>query len=165
MRLIDQQYLKTPFYGSRSMRNHLRVLGYKLNRKRIQRLMRIMGLQAIYPQTQNQLAASRSQDLSLFAQRPENRASQPGLGYRYHLHSDDPRFYVLGGDHDCYSRKVLFWRISNTLETDFCVEALQEVMARYGRPGVFITDQGAQFTSSQFTGFLESQDYQHRRSR
>jgi len=155
MRLIDEQYLKTPTWGSRSMRNYLRRLGYKINRKRIQRLMRLMGLEAIYPKPRT------SQP------HPEHKI------YPYLLRGIDINwpnmvwttdityipmnrgFMYLVAVMDWYSRKVLSWRLSNTMEADFCVEAVAEAIKRYGRPEIFNTDQGAQFTSKAFTGLLK----------
>ena len=155
MRLIDEQYLKTPTWGTRSMRNYLRRLGYKINRKRVQRLMRLMGLEAIYPKPKT----SRPH--------PENKI------YPYLLRGmkiDRPNqvwatdityipmnrgFMYLVAVMDWHSRKVLSWRVSNTLEADFCVEALTEAIDRYGAPDIFNTDQGAQFTSEAFTRVLK----------
>ena len=155
MRLIDEQYLKTPTWGSRSMRNHLRRLGYKINRKRVQRLMRIMGLEAIYPKPKT----SRPH--------PEHKI------YPYLLRGmkiDQPNqvwaadityipmnrgFMYLVAVMDWHSRKVLSWRVSNTMEADFCVEAVAEAIGRYGAPEIFNTDQGSQFTSKAFTGTLK----------
>jgi putative transposase len=155
MRWIDEQYLKTPFYGSRSMTRHLRRLGYKVNRKRIQRLMRLMGLEAIYP-------------------KPKTSKPHPDHKiYPYLLRDlviDHPNqvwaadityipmargFMFLVAVMDWYSRKVLSFRLSNTLDTDFCLEALEEALQTYGSPEIFNTDQGAQFTSRAFTGLLE----------
>ena len=155
MRLIDEQYLKTPSWGSRSMRNHLRRLGYKVNRKRIQRLMRNMGLEAIYPKPRT----SRPH--------PEHKV------YPYLLRNlaiDHPNqvwaadityipmsrgFMYLVAVMDWHSRKVLSWRVSNSLDSDFCVEALKDALSRYGTPEIFNTDQGAQFTSQGFTDVLK----------
>jgi putative transposase len=144
MRLIDEQYLKSPCWGSRSMRNYLRRLGYKVNRKRVQRLMRIMGLEAIYPKPKT----SRPH--------PEHKV------YPYLLRNltiDHPNhvwtadityipmsrgFMYLVAVMDWHSRKVLSWRVSNSLDSNFCVQALSEALGRYGRPEIFNTDQGAQ---------------------
>lgn len=160
MRLIDEQFLKTPTWGSRSMRNHLRRLGYKVNRKRIQRLMRIMGLDPIYP-------------------RPRTSRPHPDHKvYPYLLRGmtiDRPNqvwaadityipmsrgFMYLVAVMDWHSRKVLSWRVSNTLESEFCIEALEQALRRYGKPEIFNTDQGAQFTSRGFVGLLESNGIQ-----
>lgn len=155
MELIDKQYLKTPTWGSRSMRNHLRRLGYKINRKRIQRLMRLMGLEAIYP---------------------KRMTSRPHPGHKVYpyllrnLKIDHPNqvwtadityipmargFMYLVAVMDWNSRKVLSWRLSNTLDTDFCVETLEDAINRFGAPDIFNTDQGAQFTSKPFTDLLK----------
>jgi putative transposase len=153
MRLIDEQYLRTPFYGSRSMTRHLRRLGYRVNRKRVQRLMRLMGLEAIYPKPKT------SQP------HPEHKI------YPYLLRDlviDHPNqvwaadityipmargFMFLVAVMDWYSRKVLSFKLSNTLDTDFCLEAVEEAIR--GPPEIFNTDQGTQFTSRAFTGLLE----------
>ena len=156
MRRIDEQYLKTPCWGSRSMRNHLRRLGYAINRKRVQRLMRLMGLEAIYPKP---------------------RTSRPHPDHKIHpyllrdLTIDRPNqvwaadityipmqrgFMYLVAVMDWYSRKVLSFRVSNTLDADFCLEALDEALVCYGVPEIFNTDQGAQFTSQAFTDRLKA---------
>jgi putative transposase len=160
MRLIDAQYLRTPTWGSRSMRNHLRRLGYKINRKRLQRYMRLMGLEAIYPKPRT----SRPH--------PEHKI------YPYLLRNlsiDHPNqvwtadityipmnrgFMYLVAVMDWHSRKVLSWRVSNTMEADFCVEAVQEAIRRYGSPDIFNTDQGSQFTSKSFTDLLKDHGIQ-----
>jgi putative transposase len=160
MRLIDEQYLKNPSWGTRSMRNYLRRQGYKVNRKRVQRLMRLMGIEAIYP-------------------KPKTSRPHPGHKvYPYLLRNlsiDRPNqvwaadvtyipmargFMYLAVVMDWYSRKVLSWQLSNTLEADFCVEALEDALLRHGRPEIFNTDQGAQFTSQAFTGLLKSHEIQ-----
>jgi len=158
MRLIDEQYLKTPSWGSRSMRNHLHRMGYKINRKRVQRLMRLMGLEAIYPKPKT----SRPH--------PEHKV------YPYLLRNlkiDRPNqvwtadityipmsrgFMYLVAVMDWHSRKVLSWRVSNTLDTDFCIRAGEDAISRFGAPEIFNTDQGAQFTSDAFTSLLKDHD-------
>jgi putative transposase len=158
MRLIDEQYLKTPYYGNRSMARHFRRQGRPVNRKRIQRLMRLMGIEAVYPKPHT----SRPH--------PQHRI------YPYLLRGlgiDHPNqvwaadityvgmsrgFMYLVAIMDWHSRKVLSWRLSNTLDSDFCVQALQEALSRHGRPSIFNTDQGAQFTSSAFTQVLTEHD-------
>jgi len=155
MRLIDQQYLKTPTWGSRSMRTHLRRLGYKVNRKRVQRLMRVMGLEAIYPKPrtsrpypEHKIYPYLLRDLNI--DRP-NQVWAADITYIPMSRG----FMYLVAVMDWHSRKVLSWRLSNTMETNFCVEALQEAIERYGRPEIFNTDQGAQFTSETFTKVLK----------
>jgi putative transposase len=156
MKLIDRQYLSTPFYGARRMAVWLGKAGHEVNRKRIRRLMRVMGLSAIY-------------------RRP--RTSKPAAGHKIHpyllrgMEITQPNqvwaadityipmargFLYLVVVMDWYSRYVLSWRLSNTLDADFCLEALREALQK-GRPEIFNTDQGGQFTSEEFTGLLESQ--------
>jgi putative transposase len=155
MRLIDEQYLKTPCWGSRSMRNHLRRLGYKVNRKRVQRLMRIMGLEAIYPKPSTSRPHPQHKLYpyllrGLVIERP-NQVWTADITYI----PMNRGFMYLVAVMDWLSRKVLSWRVSNTLDTDFCVEAVEEAIGRYGAPELFNTDQGAQFTSQAFTGLLK----------
>lgn len=155
MRLIDEQYLKTPCWGSRSMRNHLRRLGYKVNRKRVQRLMRIMGLEAIYPKPrtsrrnlQHKVYPYLLRDLTV------DRPDQVWAADITYVPMKRGYMYLVAVM-DWYSRKILSWRVSNTLDSDFCVDALKEALSRYGRPEIFNTDQGAQFTSRAFTNVLK----------
>ena len=160
MRLIDEQYLKTPSWGSRSMRNHLRRLGYKINRKRVQRLMRLMGLEAIYPKprTSRPHPAHKVYPYllrNMVVERP-NQVWAADITYI----PMNRGFMYLVAVMDWHSRKILSWRISNTLDTDFCVEAVEEALSRYGVPEIFNTDQGAQFTSNEFTSLLKSHKVQ-----
>ena len=148
MRRIDEQYLKTPFYGSRKMAELLNV-----NRERVQRLMRLMGLEAIYP---------------------KRRTTRPGAGHKIypyllrdvaitgpdHVWSTDITylplrhgFLYLVAVIDWYSRFVLSWRLSNTMDGLFCLEALDEALA-ISQPKIFNSDQGAQFTAQTFTSRL-----------
>jgi putative transposase len=160
MRLIDEQYLKTPTWGSRSMRNHLRRLGYKINRKRVQRLMRLMGLEAIYPRPKTSRPHPEHKIYpyllgKLGIERP-NQVWAADITYIPMSRG----FMYLVAVMDWHSRKVLSWRVSNTLDADFCVEALQEAISRYGTPEIFNTDQGAQFTSKAFTHVLKDNGIQ-----
>ena len=150
MRRIDEQYLRTPFFGSRKM---AQVLGF--NRKRLQRLMRLMGIEAVYPR---------------------RRTTRPAVGHKIypyllrgvaitrpdHVWSTDITyvpmrhgFLYLVAVMDWYSRYVLSWRLSNTLEGTFCLEALEEALA-VTTPEIFNSDQGSQFTATAFTSCLES---------
>lgn len=158
MRLIDEQYLKTPTWGSRSMRNHLRRLGYKVNRKRVQRLMRLMGLEAIYPKPKTSRPHPEHKIYpyllrNLNIERP-NQVWTADITYIPMNHA----FMYLVAVMDWYSRKVMSWRVSNTMEADFCVEAVEDAIERFSEPEIFNTDQGAQFTSNAFTGLLEKHD-------
>jgi putative transposase len=154
MRVIDRLYLKRPFYGAPRITDWLRALGYRVNHKRVERLMRVMGLQAtlpgphtsqphpehvIYPYLLRDLKVERPNQVwgADITYVPMRR------GYLYLV-------AVL----DWFSRYVLAWELSNTLEAAFCVEALERALCQ-GRPDIFNTDQGSQFTAAQFTGCLE----------
>jgi putative transposase len=157
MRIIDKQYLKTPVYGSRSMRNYLQRLGYRtINRKRVQRLMRLMGLEAIYPKpkTSRPHPAHKIYPYLLRGLKI-NRPNQVWAADITYIPLERGFMYLVAVM-DWYSRKVLSWRVSNTLETDFCVEALKDAIHRHGRPEIFNTDQGSQFTSEDFTNELKA---------
>ena len=134
MRLIDEQYLKTPFYGSRSMARHFRRQGRKVNRKRIQRLMRLMGIEAVYPKPhtsrphpEHRIYPYLLRDMSI--DHP-NQVWAADITYV----PMDRGFIYLVAVMDWHSRKILSWRLSNTLESDFCVQALQEALSHYGKP-------------------------------
>jgi putative transposase len=155
LRRIDEIHLELPYYGSRRIRDQLRRDGYNVNRKKVRRLMDLLGIFALYP---------------------KRRTSQPGSGHQIFpyllrdLSIERPNqvwcadicyipmakgFLYLVAVMDWYSRKVLAWRLSNTLDTDFCVDALEEALRLYGPPEIFNTDQGAQFTSDAFTSRLK----------
>lgn len=156
MRLIDEQYLKTPFYGTRSMRNYLRRLGYKINRKRVQRLMRLMGIEAVYPKPKTSSPHPEHKIYPyLLKGLPIERPNQVWAADITYIPM--PRgFMYLVAVMDWHSRKTLSWRLSNTLDADFCTAALEEAIRLYGCPEIFNTDQGSQFTSEAFTGILKS---------
>ena len=155
LRVIDEQFLETPFYGSQQMTRWLRRQGDTVSRKRVRRLMRRLGVHAV-------------------CQRPRTSQSHPGHRiYPYllrDLHITQPNhvwctdvtyiplqrgFLYLVAVMDWASRTVLSWRLSNTLEANFCVEALHEALERYGPPAIFNSDQGSQFTSVEFTDVLK----------
>jgi putative transposase len=155
MRLIDQQYLETPWYGARQMTRHLRREGHAVNRKRIARLMRLMGLSAIYqkpntskPHPQHKVYPYLLRGLTI--DRP-NQVWCADISYIPLRRG----FLYLVAIMDWASRKVLSWRLSNTMDADFCVAALEEALGRYGTPEIFNTDQGSQFTSDAFTQVLK----------
>ena len=158
MRRMDELYVAAPFYGSRRMAAVLRSDGLMVNRKRVRRLMRVMGLEAIY-------------------QKPNTSRAHPGHKvYPYLLRGlivDRPNqvwcadityipmakgFVYLVAVMDWFSRRALAWRLSITMDSDFCVEALAEAMDRHGRPEIFNTDQGVQFTSAAFVDELVRRD-------
>jgi putative transposase len=158
MRQIDEQYLRTPFYGSRSMKRHFRRLGQKVNRKRIQRLMRLMGIEAVYPKPhtsrphpEHRVYPYLLRDLNV--ERP-NQVWAADITYVPMSRG----FMYLVAVMDWHSRKILSWRVSNTLDSEFCIQALREALERYGKPEIFNTDQGAQFTSIAFTQVLKDHD-------
>lgn len=156
MKLIDQQFMDTPCYGARQMARHLRRQGYCVNRKRVRRLMQRMGLMAIYQKPKTS------------APHPEHRV------YPYLLKGIEIKepnqvwcadvtyipmrrgFLYLVAVLDWYSRKILSWRLSSTLDAEFCVAAVEDALAKYGTPRIFNTDQGSQFTSLAFTRALKN---------
>ena len=154
MRLIDEQYTNTPFYGWPRMTACLRSQGYAVNHKRVQRLMRKMGLQAIYPKRRTTVAAQGQKVYpyllrNLVIVRP-NQVWAADITYIPVLRG----FSYLVAIMDWYSRYVVAWQLSNTLDGYFCLEALEQALAQ-GQPDIFNTDQGAQFTAQEFTSRLE----------
>jgi putative transposase len=155
MRMIDAQYTKTPFYGYPKMTAHLRRLGYAINPKRVRRLMRLMGLQAVYPKPRTTVATQAHPVYpyllrGLSITRP-NQVWCADITYVPMCHG----FMYLVAILDWFSRYVIAWRLSNTLDGTFCLEALQMALA-LGQPDIFNTDQGAQFTARPFTQCLET---------
>ena len=155
MRLIDEEYMRHPFFGSRKMRIYLNRLGHKVNRKRVQRLMRRMGIESIAPKP---------------------NTSRPGKGHKVYpyllknLDINKPNqvwctdityirlqggFVYLTAVMDWHSRYVLSWEVSVTMDDAFCVNALKSAIRRHGVPDIFNTDQGSQYTGNAFTGVLK----------
>src|SRR5438045_5427017 len=155
MALIDRQYLARPYYGSRRMVAWLAIQGHLVNRKRVQRLMRVMGLVAVYqrPNTSKSATAHKVYPYLLGGLSIE-RVNQVWCSDITYIPMAKGFLYLVV-IMDWHSRAVLAWRLSNTLGADFCVEALEEALSRYGRPEIFNTDQGSQFTSDDFTGTLK----------
>jgi putative transposase len=154
MNIIDKQYTKTPYYGTRRMSDYLRMIGHNVDRKRVRRLYKLMGLVAIYP---------------------KRNLSKPGEGHKIYpyllkgLTIDHPNqvwesdityirmqhgFMYLVAIIDVYSRFVVAWSISNSLDVGFCVDTLERAIRTHGKPEIFNTDQGAQFTAHAFTKVL-----------
>jgi putative transposase len=154
LELIDEQYTLRPFYGSRRMVIHLRKQGYAVNRKRVQRLMRVLGLAGMAPGP----ATSRAHPahkvypylLRGLAIVRANQVWSTDITYVRLAHG----FAYLVVVMDWYSRRVLAWRLSNSLEAGFCVDCLEDALRVYGQPEIFNSDQGVQFTSEAFTGVL-----------
>ena len=158
MRRIDELFLKYPFYGSRQMVRQLRRQGNCVGRHRVRRLMRLMGLEAIYqaPRTSAPHPAHRVYPYLLKGM----AIDRPNQVWCADITSIPVQrgFLYLVAIMDWATRHVLSWRLSNTMDAGFCVEALNEALARYGRPEIFNTDQGSQFTSFDFTGTLGDAD-------
>lgn len=157
MKLIDEIHLKHPFMGSRSIRDQLQDMGHQVGRQHVSTLMKKMGIAAIYrkprlskPHPDHKVYPYLLRNLDI------NRANQVWAADITYIPMARGFCYLVA-IMDWASRKVLAWRLSNTLDTSFCVEALQEALAVYGTPEIFNTDQGSQFTSDVFTGILESQ--------
>jgi len=154
MRLIDEQYTKTPFYGIRRITTALRRLGCLVNHKRIARLMRLMGLEAIYPKPRLSKACKEQRKYPYLLRGlpivSQNQVWSTDITY-IRLRSG---FVYLAAIIDWFSRYVVSWALSNTLDADFCVDMLEHAL-KINRPEIFNSDQGTQFTSSDFTGILE----------
>lgn len=157
MRRIDEQYLKTPFYGSRRMVVSLESKGFSVNRKRVQNLMRLMGIEAIYPK-QRLSVANKEHKIYPYLLRDLNilRPNQVWATDITYIRLNRGFAYLVAVM-DWYSRYVLSWELSLTLETDFCLEALRNAL-KQGKPEIFNTDQGCQFTSEAFTGALKAEE-------
>jgi putative transposase len=156
LKLIDAQYLETPCYGSRKMREHLLRLGFCINRKRVQRLMQKLGLEAIYPKPHLSQPHPEHQVYPyLLRGVAVTRVNQVWSTDITYLPVLKGHFYLVAVM-DWFSRKVLSWRISNTLDVEFCLWALQAALAEYGAPEIFNSDQGSQFTSKAFTDCLKA---------
>jgi putative transposase len=154
MRKIDEQYTQTPFYGIRRMTAWLRQQGYAVNHKRVGRLLRLMGLEALYPKPRLSVpGAVEKRYPYLLRGRPitaVNEVWSTDITYVRMQHG----FLYLVAVLDWYSRYVLAWELSNTLDTGFCLTALESALA-HGQPTIFNTDQGVQFTSAAYTRRLE----------
>jgi putative transposase len=155
MRRIDELFLKYPFYGSRQMARQLRREGIPAGRHRVRRLMRLMGLEAIYqaPKTSTPHPGHRIYPY-LLRGLTVDRADHVWCADITYIPVRRGFLYLIA-IMDWATRHVLAWRLSNTMDAGFCVEALCEAMARYGKPEIFNTDQGSQFTSLDFTGVLK----------
>jgi putative transposase len=154
LRLIDAEYTRRPFYGSRKMVVYLKTQGYVVNRKRAQRLMRQLGLAGMAPGPATRQPHPRHKLYSYLLRGAEvvrpNQVWSTDITYIRLARG----FVYLVAVIDWYSRKVLGWRLSNSLEAVFCVDCLEDALRTYGKPEVFNSDQGAQFTSEAFTGVL-----------
>lgn len=155
MEIIDKQFLDTPWYGSRQMARHMQRQGHKCGRHRVRRLMRLMRLVPIFqePNTSKKHPAHKIYPY-LLKGLAITRPNQVWCADITYIRMERGFLYLVA-IMDWYSRKVLAWRLSNTLEADFCVAALKEALATYGPPEIFNTDQGSQFTSSDWIDELK----------
>ena len=158
LELIDAEYTRHPFYGSRKIKHYLRGSGYKINRKRVQRLMGILGLAGMAPgpntsrpHPQHKVYPYLLRGVNVI--RP-NQVWSTDITYIRLARG----FVYLVAVIDWYSRRVLAWRLSNTLDSGFCVDCLVQALQAHGTPEIFNTDQGCQFTSDIFTGVLKAHD-------
>jgi putative transposase len=156
MRRIDKLHMQYPFAGSRMMRDFLKQEGCKVGRRHVRTLMRKMGIDVLYrkPNTSRRQAGHHIYPY-LLRDLPVVRPNQVWAADITYIPMRRGFVYLFVVQ-DWYSRRVLSWRLSNTLTTDFCLEALEEAIRLYGCPDIFNTDQGSQFTSSEFTGFLQT---------
>jgi putative transposase len=158
MRRLDELHLEHPSFGSRMMTRTLKAEGTQVNRKRVQRLMRLMGLESIAPKPNTSKPAPEHPVYPyLLRNLKVSRVNQVWAADITYIPMSRG-FLFLVAIIDLFSRRVLAWRLSNTLDTSFCVEALQDALGRYDRPEIFNTDQGSQFTAEEFTGVLLDHD-------
>jgi len=159
MDLIDDQHTRTPFYGSRRLKAWLNQQGYKINRKRVQRLMRLMRIEAIYPKSK---LSRRNEEHKVYPYLLRDvQIKRPD-----HVWSTDISYIRIGKGFayltaviDWFSRYVLSWRLSNTLENTFCVDVLEEAL-NISKPEIFNTDQGSQYTAANFLKPLQENHIQ-----
>lgn len=156
-RLLDKQYTRTPYYGSPKMTHWLKAQGYAVNHKRVERLMRVMGLQAIYPKPNTSKPHPEHKIYPYLLRGVKiDHADQVWSADITYIRMRRGFLYLVAVI-DWFSRYVLSWRLSNTLESSFCVEAL-EMALETKQPEIFNTDQGTQFTSEDFTGILKDRN-------
>jgi putative transposase len=155
MKEIDKQYLESPSYGSRQMTAHLKRLGYNVNRKRVSRLMKIMGIEAMYPKPKIKTWEQRYGKFPYLLK-------ELNISPQNHVWATDITYVPIIGGYlylvaflDLYSRFVLSWQLSNSLETDFCINALEKAFA-HGYPKILNSDQGVQFTSYDYVDLVKS---------
>ena len=158
MQELDKQYMKTPFYGKRRMTTHLNMFGYSINIKRTSRLMHLMGLKALYPKPNTSLPDKEHEKYPYLLK-------DLNITHSNHVWATDityvpmkKGFMYLMAIIDLYSRKVLHWSVSNTMEAEWCAEVLNQTISMYGTPEIFNTDQGSQFTSNIFTKTLKDNE-------
>jgi len=157
MKTIDQVFTRWPFYGSRRIVLELERLGHKVNRKRVQRLMRVMGLQALVPGPHTSKPHPEHKVYPYLLRRLDiTRPNQVWAADITYIPLENGWGYLIAVI-DWYSRAVLAWRLSNTMTVEFCIDTLKDALHAHGRPEIFNTDQGAQFTSPDFTDVLDGE--------
>lgn len=159
MKLIDQQYLKTPFFGSRRITDILKSLGHLVNRKHIQRLMRLMGIEAIHPKPNT---SKPNKEHKIYPYLLKNlKITRPNQVWATDITYIPMAkgFQYLVAIIDLYSRYIISWRLSNSLDKDFCIKTLEDAL-KIGKPEIFNSDQGSQFTSTEFTDVLKNHSIQ-----
>ena len=160
MKVIDELHLKRPTLGSRTMVDRLEDKGHKACRQRVQRLRRVMGIEAIYPKPKTSLGNKQHKVYPyLLKDLKIERANQVWVTDITYIPMHRGYCYLIA-IMDLYSRKILSWRLSNTMDTRFCSTALKEALSNYPKPDIFNTDQGAQFTSNDFTTILKDHGIQ-----
>jgi putative transposase len=156
MKAIDRIFTKWPFYGSRRIAFELRQLGHKVNRKCVHRVMRIMGLQALVPGPHTSKPHPDHKVYPYLLRRLDiDRPNQVWAADITYIPLESGWGYLIAII-DWHSRAVLSWRLSNTMTVDVCVDTLKDALRRHGKPAIFNSDQGAQFTSPEFTGVLQN---------
>lgn len=158
MRIIDEEYTRHPFLGSRGMKSYLCRLGHRVNRKRVKRLMGLMGLASVAPQKKTTVPAQGHKVYPYLLRNLDiSRANQVWASDITYIRLKRG-FVFLTAVMDWHSRYVLSWEISVTMDEDFCVSALERALRRHGAPDIFNTDQGSQYTGAAFTGVLKKHD-------
>jgi putative transposase len=155
MNLIEDEYTRHPFYGTRQMRNYLRRQGYKVNRKRVQRLMRLMGIQSVAPKPNTSIPRKEHKKYPYLLRGLEiNCPDQVWCSDLTYLRLPGG-FVYLTAVMDWHSRYVISWELSVTMDEDFCVSALRRAIRTHGTPKIFNTDQGSQYTGDSFISVLK----------
>lgn len=159
MKIIDKFYMKRPYLGYRAMTKRLKRIGYNVGKKRVRRLMLLMGISCIYRKKKKTTIPNKQHFKYPYLLRglKINRPNQVWCTDITYIPMRKGFVYLVGVM-DWYSRKILSWRISNTLDTKFCIDALEEALMRCGKPEIFNSDQGCQFTSNEFTEILIKND-------
>lgn len=158
MRLIDEKYMERPHFGTRNMTLHLREQNFLVNRKRVQGLYRKMGIEAQHPKPRFKTSENHLKYPYLLKNLKISAVNQVWGSDITYIPTCDGYLYLVAVL-DLYSRYVVSWRLSNSLETEFCLEALDEAL-KFGKPEIFNTDKGVQFTANQFTGCLQKNGIQ-----